>query len=398
MISSNVNVLAYVLAGGRGERLFPLTEKRAKPAVPFGASYRIIDFVMTNLHNSGVEGIALITQYQPRSLNRHVGRGYLPVFQSKLETLYPTGASYEGTADAIYKNLEILRRGGWDVVDIFGADHIYRMNISQMHDFHLDRGADATISVMPVDIDIARRNFGVVVVDDNNRIIDFQEKPDRPAPMKSNGSKCLSSMGNYCFNPKSLEDALKNNPKDFGKNVFNQMIANGRSVFAYDFTKNTIDGFKPEDVVYWRDVGNLDQFYQAHMDLLGENPVLRLQHQKWPMLTHVEVAEPNRVAGRAICLDYISANGVWVHDDATVKSSVISYQVEIARGAEVIDSILLGYNYIGGESIIRNSIIDRHVSVPPRTVIGVNKEDDNARKFRVSGKITVVPRDYQFKK
>ena len=398
MISSNVNVLAYVLAGGRGERLLPLTEKRAKPAVPFGASYRIIDFVMTNLYNSGVENIALVTQYQPRSLNRHVGRGYLPVFQSKLETLYPRGASYKGTADAIHKNLEILRRGGGDAVDVFGADHIYRMNISQMHDFHLSTNADTTISVMPVDINLARKNFGVVVVDDNNRIVGFQEKPDNPAPMKSDSSKCLGSMGNYCFNPKSLEDALKNNPTDFGKNVFNQMIANGKSVFAYDFMRNTIDGFKPEDVVYWRDVGNLDQFYQAHMDLLGENPVLRLQHQKWKMLTHVGVAEPIRVSGRAICLDVLLANGVWVHDDATIKSSVVSYKVEIERGAEVINSILMGYGHIGEGSIIRDSIIDRNVSVPPKTVIGVNKEEDKARKFMVSGKITVVPRDYQFKK
>lgn len=406
MHASTLNVLAMVLAGGAGERLRPLTDQRAKPAVPFGGAYRIIDFVITNLYNSGIYKIALLTQYKPSSLHRHVKEGYIPVFGSRrhsyLETLNPTNTHYQGTADSVYQNLERTRHENFDIIDVFGADHIYRMNVAQMHDFHMDKGADATVSVMPVDIGIARGALGVVITDKEGKIIKFEEKPDNPTPMPGDDSKCLISMGNYSFKPKSLEEALRHNPKDFGKEVFPQMVGEGKRVFAYDFLQNTIEGFKPEEVVYWRDVGTLKQFYDAHMDLLGENPVLRLQHQKWRMLTNIEVPEPSRIAGRAVALDSILANGVWIHDDATVRGSVMSYGVEVLQGANVTGSILMGYNVVGEGSLIINTILDRRVRTPPKTVTGNNMQDDLRRGFTVvelgeGRSITIVPRGYKFK-
>ena len=405
MHASTSNVLAMVLAGGAGERIRPLTDQRAKPAVPFGGAYRIIDFVITNLYNSGVYKIAILTQYKPDSLNRHVRQGYLPVFGSSghsyLEMLPPIGAPYQGTADAVYHHLERTRHENFDVTDVFGADHIYRMNVAQMHDSHLSKGADATVSVMPVGIDVAQGQLGVVVVDKEGRIINFEEKPANPTPMPEDDSKCLISMGNYSFKPKSLEEALRHNPKDFGREVFPQMVGEGKRVFAYDFLQNTIEGFRPKDVVYWRDVGTLEQFYEAHMDLLGENPILRLQHQKWRMLTNIEVPEPSRVTGCAVALDFILANGAWIHDDATVRGSVMSYGVEVLKGANVTGSILMGYNVIGEGSLITNTIMDRGVKTPPKTVTGNNVQDDLKRGFKVvelgpKFSITVVPRGYEF--
>lgn len=415
MSGTNLNVLAMVLAGGEGKRLRPLTEDRAKPAVPFGGAYRIIDFVITNLYNSGVYKIGLLTQYKPDSLDRHVERGYIPVFGSRghsyFKTLHPTGMWYEGTADAVYKNLKIIRQEDFDIIDVFGADHIYRMNVAQMHDFHLEKGADATISVMPISIDVARGELGVVVIDEDGRIINFEEKPNNPTPIPGDSTKCFISMGNYSFTPKSLEEALRDNPKDFGKHVFPEMINQGKRVFAYDFSQNTIEGYRSEDVVYWRDVGTLGQFYDAHMDLLGENPVLRLQHQKWRMITNIELAEPSRIAGRAVSLDSILANGVWIHDDATVRGSVLSYGVEVLKNAHVTNSILTGYIVVGEGSLIKNTIIDRGGDtdkevdernvLPPNTTIGGNPEDDIKRGFKViehgAGRtISVVPRMYKF--
>lgn len=405
MGGSTSNVLAIVLAGGEGNRLHPLTNSRAKPAVPFGGAYRIIDFVITNLYNSGIYKVALLTQHEPASLHRHVKEGYMPVFgsgrHSYFETLHPSGASYEGTADAVHKNLEVIKQEDFDIVDVFGADHIYRMNVAQMHNFHLAKGADATISVMPVSIDAAQGELGVVVVDKEGRIIKFEEKPAEPTPMYGDATRCLISMGNYSFNPQSLEEALRHNPKDFGKEVFPQMLNQRKRIFAYDFLQNTIEGFEHQEVVYWRDVGTIKQFYDAHMDLLGENPVLRLQHQKWKMLTNIELPEPSRIAGRAVSLDSILANGVWVHDDATVRSSVLSYGVDVLQDANVANSILMGYIVIGRGSIIKNTIIDRRVTIPPNTAIGVNPEDDSKRGFKViehltRGIITIVPRMYKF--
>lgn len=383
----------------------PLTTERAKPAVPFGGAYRIIDFVVTNLYNSEVYKVALLTQHKPDSLNRHVKEGYMPVFgsgrHSYFETRHPTSAPYEGTADAVHKNLELISRENFDIVDVFGADHIYRMNVAQMHDFHLAKGADATISVMPVSLDAARGQLGVVVVDNEGRILNFEEKPAYPTPMPGDPTKCLISMGNYSFAPSSLDELLQYKPQDFGKEVFPWMVGQRKIIFAYDFLQNTIEGFRPDEVVYWRDVGTIGQFYDAHMDLLGENPVLRLQHQKWRMLTNIELPEPSRIAGRAVALDSILANGVWMHDDATVRSSVLSYGVEVLKDSSVINSILMGYIVIGEGSLIKNAIIDRRVVIPQNTVIGVNHEDDCRRGFHVVEHkpghfITVVPRNYKF--
>ncbi len=403
-MTKNLNELAYVLAGGPGTRLMPLTQDRAKPAVPFGGAYRIIDFVMTNLFNSSVRKIAVLTQYKPGSLKRHFQSGYEPVFanirsehpDSFFRALDPISVNYTGTADAIYRNMAVTREGAFDVIYIFGADHVYRMNVSQMGQFHLEKEADATISVMPVDIDVAK-GLGVVTVNKDGRITKFEEKPGNPTPMPSDKSKCLASMGNYAFNPRSLEDVLQGNPEDFGHHVFSNMIKSKKRVFAYDFLQNNIPGYSSSEVIYWRDVGTLQQYFDSHMDLLGETPKLMLHHQKWRMLTNIDVAEPSRTANRALCLDSLTANGVWYHDDATVKSSVVSYSTEIQKGADVSNSILLGYIVVGEGSVIRDTIVDRRVIIPPKTVIGVDKNEDQRRHFHVEGNITVVPRGYKFK-
>lgn len=406
MPGSNLNVLAIVLAGGMGERLRPLTDGRAKPAVPFGGVYRIIDFVVTNLFNSGIYKIVLLTQYNPASLNRHVKEGYMGVFgsarHSYIELRQPANSHYRGTANAVYQNLELIAREEFDIVDVFGADNIYRMNVAQMHDYHISRDAEATISVMPVRIDAAQGQLGVVVVDKEGRITNFEEKPENPTPMPGDASKCLVSMGNYCFNPRFLAKSLETNPNDFGKQVFPRMAAQKNRVFAYNFLQNTIEGFRPEEIVYWRDVGTLRQFYDAHMDLVGENPALRLQHQKWRMLTNIELPEPSRTAGRGLSLDTIVANGVWIHDDAEVRGSVLSYGVEVLHGASIRDSVLMGYTVVGEGSIIKNAVIDRRARIPPGTAIGIDVEDDKKRGFKVEEwengcRVSVVPRTHEFK-
>lgn len=401
MDKSNINVVAYVMAGGEGSRLRPLTNERAKPAVPFAGMYRIIDFVMTNLYNSGVHKIVLITQYKPNSLARHIQQGYLPVFSSLgrfLDTRKSSRKKYLATADSVFQNLDVLSREHFDIVDIFGADHIYRMNVTQMHDFHLNKEADVTISVMPVSIDDATR-FGIVAVDKGGRITKFEEKPANPTPIPSDPNKYLASMGNYSFNLQTLEEVLKDQPKDrrqfdFGKYVIPKMIRDKRKVFAYDFSKNYIGGFTPEEVTYWRDLGTIPDYYKAHMDLLGENPLLKLQLRNWRMLTNVESTYPSRGAGRVYNVDYILANGAWLHDEAVVKSSVISYNVEVKKRAEVLESIMLGHTEVGEGAIVRKSIIDRWNKIPPNTIIGVDKEFDRKRKFSVDGDITTVPRGY----
>ncbi|MBI2558167.1 glucose-1-phosphate adenylyltransferase [Candidatus Woesearchaeota archaeon] len=401
MSYSNINVVAYVMAGGEGSRLRPLTNERAKPAVPFAGMYRIIDFVMTNLSNSGVHKIVLLTQYKPGSLSRHIQQGYLPVFSSLGRFLEPRQSSkqqYMATADSVFQNLDVLSREHFDIVDVFGADHIYRMNVTQMHDSHLNKKADVTISVMPVSIDDAAR-FGVVTVNKEGRITKFEEKPIKPTPMPLDHTKCLASMGNYSFNPKSLEGVLQEQPKDkkqfdFGHYVIPKMIKDKRRVFAYDFSKNSIEGFTPEEVTYWRDVGTIPDYYRAHMDLLGENPVLKLQLRNWRMLTNVESTYPSRGAGRVYNVDYVLANGAWLHDEAVVKSSVISYDVEVKNGAEVLESIMLGHTEVGEGALIRKSIIDRWNNIPAKTIIGVDKGLDRERGFSVEGDITTVPRGH----
>lgn len=384
----------------------PLTKDRAKPAVPFGGAYRILDFVMTNLYRSGVLKIALITQYKPDSLNRHVEQGYIPIFGSGIggrsyirryegHQVSRHQKEFEGTADSVRRNIVAMKDELFDIVDIFGADHIYRMDIGQMHDLHLAKEADLTISAMPVDIKKGR-DFGVLVVDDEGRVLGFEEKPANPVAMPSDPTKCLASMGNYSFKPESLEHALASGHKDFGKQVIPEMLSQRKRIFAYDFLTNTVPGFLPSEV-YWRDVGTTQQYFDAHMDLLGEDPVLKIQQPKWKLITNVEVPNPSRVAGRAVCLDFIVANGVWIHDDANVRSSVISYETEIQQEADIAKSVFLGYTVVGAGTIIRNTIVDRRVVIPRKMIIGVDKDKDKALGLHVDGDITIVPREFKFK-
>ncbi|HEX4835265.1 MAG TPA: sugar phosphate nucleotidyltransferase, partial [bacterium] len=288
-------ILGVVLAGGKGERLYPLTKERSKPAVPFGSKYRIVDFVLSNFINSGIYSLYILVQYKSQSLIDHIRRGWRSsalVDEHFVITVPPQmrwGESwYRGTADAVFQNMNLIRDIDPDLVAIFGADHVYRMDLRQMVDAHLDRRADVTVAALPVPIETASV-FGILETDDDGRIIGWEEKPAEPRPMPRHPAKALSSMGNYVFSAEVLadvlaEDARRSTDHDFGRTIIPELYPYAR-VFAYDFLQNEIPGLHPtEERGYWRDVGTIEAYWRANMDLLGESPALDLDNPRWPIL------------------------------------------------------------------------------------------------------------------
>jgi glucose-1-phosphate adenylyltransferase len=282
------------MAGGQGSRLQPLTAARSKPSVPFGSRYRIVDFVLSNLINSQIRTIYLLVQYKSQSLIEHVRKAWTisPLLQDQFVTVVPpqmrVGESwFQGTADAVNQNINLLEEHGPDFVVVFGADHIYRMDVSQMVDFHKERDADVSIAALPVPLDEAK-SFGVIAADAEGRIQGFQEKPAKPQPMPDDPSSAHASMGNYVFSTKVLIDALQEAQRagetDFGNHVLPRLLAAGQRLFAYDFANNVIPGIKPyERRVYWRDVGGIDAYFNAHKDVLGAEPVFDAFNPDWPI-------------------------------------------------------------------------------------------------------------------
>jgi glucose-1-phosphate adenylyltransferase len=422
------NTLAFVLGGGEGKRLYPLTKDRAKPAVPFGANYRVIDFVLSNLYNSGIRKIYVLAQYESFSLHRHLKNGWYPKFgtgvREFISMLQPTHGHeerwYHGTADAIHQNLRYVSEEKPKLVNVFGGDHIYLMDINQMNDFHTDNQADLTIAAIPVRKELAANNYGVLVVDKNWQLVGFEEKPAKPTPMPSNQEFCLASMGNYAFQPDVLIEELNKDAKkeaardketvqqhpdnfsthDFGFDVIPAMLREGKKIFVYNFLENIIEGMSPEERGYWRDIGNLDQFYEANMEFRKEKPRLNLYNPEWGVLTFIESSNPAKYISEGtkggIALDSIVANGS-VINKSTVERSVISYNVTIQPDAKVSDSVLLGYTSIGEGATVQKTIIDRGVNVPKGEVIGLDRVKDKKRGFTLSqGGLTVVPRNYRF--
>ncbi len=403
------DALVMILAGGEGKRLYPLTKDRAKPAVPFGGRYRIIDFVLNNFINSGFFKIKVLTQYKSDSLNKHITRGWaLSPFLNQYVDLAPaqmrTGNEwYRGTADAIYQNVFHITDENPDYVCIFGGDHIYKMDVSQMLDFHKSRGADLSISAIPIPVEEASE-FGIIEVDDNWRLTNFVEKPQyRPKTIPGNDKMCLASMGNYIFNKDVILDALSRDEQiqssshDFGKNVIPMLLSEGKKIYIYNFNDNNFPGMTDTERGYWMDVGSIDAYWQANMDLLKYNPELNLYSKEWPIRTFNYNYPPAKFVWEegdrvGMATNSMVSEGCIV-SGGSLSRCVLSPEVKINSFSQVEESILMENVEVGRYSKIRKAIIDKNVKVPPNTLIGYDREADLKRGFHVSaGGVTVVPK------
>lgn len=403
------DALVMILAGGEGKRLYPLTKDRAKPAVPFGGRYRIIDFVLNNFINSGFFKIKVLTQYKSDSLNKHITRGWaLSPFLNQYVDLCPaqmrTGADwYRGTADAIYQNVFHITDEDPDYVCIFGGDHIYKMDVSQMLDYHKEKGADLSISAIPIPIEEAHE-FGIIEVDDDWKLVNFVEKPkDKPKSIPGNPNMCLASMGNYIFNKQILLDALnrdeeiKESSHDFGKNVIPMLLNEGKKIFVYNFKENSFLGMSPRERGYWMDVGSIDAYWQANMDLLNYDPELNLYSQEWPLRTFNYNYPPAKFIWEegervGMATNSMVSEGCIV-SGAGLSRCILSPKVKVNSFSQISESILMENVEVGRYSKIKRAIIDKNVVIPPNTRIGFNREEDEKRGFHVSPNgVTVVPK------
>lgn len=394
-------VLAMIMAGGKGERLMPLTEERSKPAVPFGGKYRIVDFVLSNFLNSGIMAMYVLVQYRSQSLIEHLRRAWRigGRIQQQFITVVPPqmkarGGWYEGTGDAVYHNLNLIRDFAPDLIAVFGADHIYRMDINQMIRFHVEKGADVTVAALPVPLHAAS-GFGIVEADHNDRVTGFEEKPKQPKPMPQDPDHAYSSMGNYLFDTDLLvkvleEDASKPGTHDFGRDIIPRLIKKHR-VMAYNFLDNIVPGIKSyEERGYWRDVGTLDAYWQAHMDMLGCSPVLDLRNLEWPVLTDT-FDGPTASFGRATIEDSLIGQGSLVID-SKIRRSVIGRNVRIEHGAEIDECVILDGVKIGSKARLRRVIVDRYNAIPDSTEIGLLSEADRNLYHTTDSGLVVVPR------
>ena len=403
------DTLVMILAGGEGKRLYPLTKDRAKPAVPFGGRYRIIDFVLNNFINSGFFKIKVLTQYKSDSLNKHITRGWaLSPFLNQYVDLAPaqmrTGSDwYRGTADAIYQNVFHITDEDPDYVCIFGGDHIYKMDVAQMLDYHKKKRADLSISAIPIPISEAHE-FGIIEVDDDWKLINFVEKPkEKPKSIPGNPDMCLASMGNYIFNKNILLDALNQDEEiqesshDFGKNVIPMLLREGKKIYIYNFNDNSFPGMTDTERGYWRDVGSIDAYWQANMDLLSYDPELNLYSQDWPLRTFNYNYPPAKFIWEegervGMATNSMVSEGCIV-SGAGLSRCVLSPKVKVNSYSQISESILMENVEIGRHSKIKRAIIDKNVVVPPHSRIGFNREEDIKRGFHVSPNgITVVPK------
>jgi len=391
-------VLAIIMAGGKGERLMPLTEQRSKPAVPFGGKYRIVDFVLSNFLNSGVMAMYVLVQYRSQSLIEHLRRAWRIGGRIKEHfiTVVPPqmkarGGWYEGTADAVYHNLNLIRDFGPDLVAVFGADHIYRMDISQMIQFHRKKQAEVTVAALPVPLHAAK-GFGIIEVDREGLVTGFEEKPKQPKPMPKDPEQAYSSMGNYIFDADLLikvleEDASKPGSHDFGRDIIPRLIKQHR-VLAYNFQDNVVPGIKPyEERGYWRDVGTLDAYWQAHMDMLGTTPLFDLRNEAWPILSDT-FDGPTASFGRVTIEDSFVGQGSLV-TEATIRRSVIGRNVQIEHGAEMDECVILDGAKIGSKARLRRVIVDRFNVIPEAAEIGFAPDRDR-KQFHTTTKSGLV--------
>jgi glucose-1-phosphate adenylyltransferase len=387
-----VRVLTFVLAGGKGTRLYPLTKERAKPAVPFGGRYRIIDFVLSNLVNSGLLSIYVLIQFKSQSLLQHLRDGWDLGGMLRTNFIIPVPAQmrsagedwYRGTADAIYQNMNLIEQANPHLVAIFGADHSYRMNIREMIEFHVNKRARATIAAIPVPRESAYE-FGVIEATPNGEIVGFHEKSRNPPSMPGNPDYCFASMGNYIFSTDLLNEVLLKDGEDpasshdFGRDILPGLVGKV-PMYAYDFDANRIPGDPPGQAAYWRDVGTLDAYYEANMDLRSVVPSLNLYNRQWPLRTAGYSDAPAKFtfddAGRrGQAIDSIVAGGS-ILSGGSVKNSVIGRGVKIHAGAEVEDSVIFDNCDIGRQAKVRRAILDKNVRVPEGAAIGYDLEMD----------------------
>jgi len=391
-------ILAFVMAGGEGARLSPLTSQNSKPSLPFGSRYRIVDFVLSNLLNSGIQSIYMLVQYKSQSLIEHVRKAWVvsPMRNEEFVTVVPPqmmrgGDWFMGTADAVYQNLNLIQLHNPDLVLVFGADHVYRMDLQQMVDFHREREADVTVAALPVPIADAR-GFGVIVADHAGRVSEFQEKPANPTPMPSDPTRAYASMGNYLFDAKVMVEALKaaneRDEHDFGQHVLPKLKETHR-LFAYDFATNKVPGVKPyEEPAYWRDVGTLDAYFNAHQDMLAWPPRFDVFNPQWRIFSSNYQGPVARMLDATLHNSVVAAGSLV--QGGSIRNSIIRREVLIEDDVEIEDCIIQDYVQIKRGAKLRRAIVGKYNIIEAGTRIGYDAEADR-RQYKVTeGGVTVV--------
>lgn len=414
-MSRKKKVLAIVLAGGEGKRLMPLTEDRAKPAVPFGGGYRLIDFALSNLVNSGYLQIVVLTQYKSHSLDRHLSETWrlstqLGNYVASVPAQQRRGKDwFLGSANAIYQSMNLIDDADPDIVVVVGADHVYRMDFADMVDFHINSGAKATVAGVRQTMDMVT-SFGVIETDPNDvsKISRFVEKPQSTAPLPDDPNAFLASMGNYVFDRDALVEALRYDEQqegtkhDMGGDIMPYFSDRGEAA-VYDFTNNNVPGSTDRDRQYWRDVGTLDSYYDSHMDLIRPLPVFNLYNYSWPLYTHQIMAPPAKTVrgpnGQpGVALDSIVSPGVLI-TGGRVESSVLASKVVVEHDARVSESVIMQNVRVGAGAQVHRAIIDKNMVIPPGATIGINKDEDLARGFTVTDSgLTVAPKNFKFER
>ena len=399
---SKPSVLAIVLAGGEGKRLMPLTADRSKPAVPFGGTYRLIDFVLSNLVNSDMRKICVLTQYKSHSLDQHISVTWrmstlLGAYVTSVPAQQRTGKQwFMGSADAIYQSMNLINDEDPDYVVVFGADNIYRMDVSKMLDQHIDSGLGCTVAGIRVPRAEATA-FGVIDSDADNKIKTFLEKPADPPGLPDSPDESFASMGNYIFTRKAFvealnDDASRDTKHDMGGNIVPDFVGAG-DAGVYDFTKNNVPGSTELDRNYWRDVGTIQAYHNAHMDLVSVEPDFNLYNRKWPIFTDQVQAPGAKFTLRGNSEDSIVGAGCIV-SGGDVDRSVLSPNVRVHKWAKVEESIIFPGCQIGRNAVVRRAILDKNVVIPDGVEVGVDPEHDLARGFYHEDGITVVPKNF----
>lgn len=401
-MSSGPNVLSIVLAGGEGKRLMPLTADRAKPAVPFGGTYRLIDFVLSNLANSDLTKVCVLTQYKSHSLDRHITLTWrlsplLGSYVTSVPAQQRTGKQwYQGSADAIYQSMNLINDEDPDYVVVFGADNIYRMNVENMVSAHIESGMDASVAGIRVPRSEASA-FGIIDAAADGKINRFLEKPEDPPGLPDSAEESFASMGNYVFTRKAFVDMLNadaadaDSRHDMGGNIIPNFVDQGRAR-VYDFTDNNVPGATEKDRNYWRDVGTIEAYHAAHMDLVSVDPEFNLYNRKWPIWTSQAQAPGAKFTLRGTAEDSIVSAGCII-SGGDVDRSVLSPNVLVDKWAKIEESVIFPGCRIGRNAVVRRAILDKNVVVPDGVEIGVDLEHDRARGFHIENDITVVAKN-----
>ena len=392
-------MLGIVLAGGEGKRLWPLTADRAKPGVPFGGNYRLIDFVLSNLVNAGMHRICVLTQYKSHSLDRHISTTWrLSSVLGQYITTVPAQQRlgrrwYTGSADAIFQSLNLVYDERPDYIAVFGADHVYRMDPGQMISAHIESGAGATVAGIRVPRSEAKA-FGCIASDESGKITDFVEKPSDPPHVPDDPDVTFASMGNYVFTTEALIDALRvdaednDSDHDMGGDIIPLLVSQGEAN-VYDFADNVVPGATDRDSGYWRDVGTLDAYYEAHTDLVSVHPIFNLYNERWPIRTAMAPLPPAKFVEGGIAQDSVVGAGTII-SGAIVRRSVISPNVRIEAGAEVSDSVVLPGTVVRRGAVVRGAILDKNVIIPEGALVGVDLAMDRARYTVSQGGVVVL--------